>query len=136
MTGFLTGQWLTCARCKTSFAIADELYIAAKASEKINFFCPYGHSNYFPAGESEETKLRRERDRLQQQLAQKDDEIETQRKLADGYIRKLSAARGQITKVKRRIGHGICPCCSRTFENLARHMATKHADYQKEEAHG
>ena len=61
---------------------------------------------------SEREKLRRERDQLKQQLAYKDDEI---------------AAKGkQLTRLQKRIHAGVCPCCNRTFTNVARHMKTKH----------
>lgn len=118
-----------CAQCKCTFSIPEELYRSCKCSPDISFYCPYGHPNHYPKGETEEQKLRRERDRLFQRLAQKDDEITRQRELREAAERRTAAARGQVTKIKNRVGHGVCPCCNRTFENLARHMASKHADY-------
>jgi hypothetical protein len=29
------------------------------------------------------------------------------------------------------VANGVCPCCNRTFQNLARHMAGKHPDYEE-----
>jgi hypothetical protein len=29
----------------------------------------------------------------------------------------------------RRVGNGVCPCCSRSFTNLKRHIRSKHPDY-------
>lgn len=84
------------------------------------FHCPAGHRRHFV--ESEADKLRRERDRLQQRLASKDDEIrdlENQRR----------AAQGQITKLKKRAAAGTCPCCQRTFSNMAEHMKRQHPEY-------
>lgn len=46
--------------------------------------------------------------------------------------RKCSAIKGVATRIKRRVSAGVCPCCNRTFQCLARHMATKHPDYQQE----
>ncbi|WP_159103999.1 hypothetical protein [Rhodopseudomonas sp. B29] len=48
--------------------------------------------------------------------------------------RRAAAARGQVTKIKNRVGHGVCPCCNRTFANLARHMAGEHPGYTAEAA--
>lgn len=31
-------------------------------------------------------------------------------------------------QAQTRIGAGICPCCNRTFSQLARHMQSKHPD--------
>lgn len=82
--------------------------------------CPNGHS--LVIGESEADELRRERDRLRQQLACKDDLIADQRN-------KIISSKGQITKLQKRAKAGTCPCCNRTFTNMARHMQTKHPDF-------
>lgn len=37
------------------------------------------------------------------------------------------------TRTKNRIAKGVCPCCSRTFLDLQRHMQTKHPDFTKQE---
>ena len=93
------------------------------------FYCAYGHRQYYIKGESEETKLRRERDRLAQQIAQRDDEIKRQREMRVAAERQAAAARGQVTKMKRRAQGGVCPCCNRTFAGLARHMNAKHPEF-------
>lgn len=123
-----------CAQCKCEVWIPNELYSAAKASEKIGFHCAYGHPLVFPKGESEADKLRRERDRLAQRIAQKDDEITRQREMREAAERRASAARGQVTKIKNRVGHGVCPCCNRTFGNLASHMMNQHPNFIAEAA--
>ena len=122
-------HWLTCCKCKCKFAIPDALYEAAQASSAINFYCPYGHIQHFAEGESEQQKLRRERDRLKQRLAQKDDEIDRQRDLREHAERSASAYKGHITKLKNRAKAGMCPCCRRTFQNLAEHMKHQHPDF-------
>ena len=43
--------------------------------------------------------------------------------------RRRAAAKGQLTKVKKRVGNGVCPCCTRSFTDLARHMESKHPAY-------
>lgn len=89
------------------------------------FHCPAGHSRHF--AESEADRLRRERDRLQQRLAEKDDEIKN-------IEQRRRAALGQVTKLRNRVGNGVCPCCNRSFENLHRHMTTKHPGFKAEAA--
>lgn len=123
---------IQCATCKCEFGIPEELHTAARAHERINFYCPYGHSNVFRTGETEADKLRRERDRLAQRIAEKDDEIVRLSNLRHEAERSAAAFKGQVTKIKNRVGHGICPCCNRTFENLSRHMHSKHPDYAKQ----
>lgn len=123
-----------CYRCKCQVWIPDALYEAAQRSSKVEFFCAFGHGQIFVQGETEAEKLRRERDRLTQRLAEKDDEITRQRDLREGTERRLAATRGVVTRIKRRVGNGVCPCCIRTFTNLASHMATKHPTFAAEAA--
>jgi hypothetical protein len=49
-----------------------------------------------------------------------------ERAAADQERRRL---KGQMTKLKKRVSNGVCPCCNRSFANLRRHMATKHPGY-------
>jgi len=100
----------------------------------IWYSCAYGHKQYLCEGESEETKLRRERDRLAQRVAEWQDEAKQQQELREAAERRTAAARAQVTKIKNRVGHGVCPCCNRTFENIARHMASKHPTFTAEAA--
>ena len=124
----------TCWKCKSQFWMPPDLDAAARRDSKIRVFCAHGHSGSFPEGETEEAKLRRDRDRLAQRVAEKDDEIKHQRELREGTERQLSATRGVVTRIKNRVGAGVCPCCTRSFSNLRRHMETRHTDYRAEAA--
>lgn len=115
-----------CAECGCNFGVPGD-FLECRRGDKRDFYCPNGHVMSYR--ESVADQLRRERDRLTQRLAEKDDEIARQRSIRETAERQAAAARGQVTKIKNRVGHGVCPCCNRTFENLARHMASKHADY-------
>lgn len=79
----------------------------------LDWHCPNGHSLVYR--DSEADRLRRERDRLQQQLAQRDDEISTQGR--------------RIKKLEKRAAAGTCPCCKRTFSNMATHMRKQHPEF-------
>lgn len=118
-----------CWRCAVVYWLPDELNAAAKASEKITFFCPYGHEAHYAAGETERDKLRRERDLLRQRLAEKDDAIAEQRRHREEAERSAAAYKGQATKLRNRARNGVCPCCNRSFANLAAHMKTQHPDF-------
>lgn len=124
----------TCWKCKSKFWMPDDLESAARRDSNIAVFCAHGHKGYFHEGETEAQKLRRERDLLAQRIAERDDEIARQREIREGVERRLSATRGVVTRIKNRIGHGVCPCCNRTFEDLSRHMASKHPTYSAEAA--
>jgi predicted RNA-binding Zn-ribbon protein involved in translation (DUF1610 family) len=120
-----------CPKCGEVFGIRRETDAVFRKSTQ-QFYCPFGHSMSYSHGPSESEKLRQERDRLRQRLAEKDDEITRQREQREAAERRVSAARGQITKLKNRAAAGVCPCCTRHFVNLERHMATKHKGFTAE----
>lgn len=132
------GEWhiMTSCWCGVHHSVPAALYDSAeKGAPNISVYCPYGHQWVRKEKQAlaREEELRRERDRLKQQLAQKDDEIRHQRDRKEQEQRRVVAYKGIVTKTKKRIAAGVCPCCNRTFQNLANHMANKHADYQKQE---
>ena len=130
---------VTCHRCNEVFGLADETDATLRRSGHT-FYCPWGHPGVYSRGETEADKLRRERDRLKQETARLADEVrmawntvDDQHQQKEAARRSASAYRGQLTKIKNRVGRGVCPCCNRTFENLQRHMASKHAGFVAEE---
>lgn len=113
-----------CPVCKTYHGFERHIYETAKQrAEKQLIWCPNGHSWVYNSQKTmnEHERTRLERDRLKQQLAQKDDEIAAAE-------RRAAAAKGQVTRLKKRATAGLCPCCNRHFDNLQRHMASKHKD--------
>lgn len=120
--------WLRCYRCKEQFGLLDEVEAQLRRSGAA-FHCPWGHSQVFTLGESEEDKLRRERNRLKQQLAYKDDCLREARKAADHERHRANGYKGHATRITKRAKAGLCPCCNRSFENLRRHMATQHPTF-------
>lgn len=132
MTIFTTLQHHTCARCGGLFAISAQFRAecARLGGFKQMWACPYCKTTWgFGEGEVDTLKrqikthevnekwLREQRDRATK-------EAEHFRKSRDGI-------KGALTKVKKRVRHGVCPCCQRTFKQLAAHMAAKHPDYAK-----
>jgi len=123
--------WIeTCCNCGTVFAMSDHVHTTAlNRREKFQFYCPNGHEQHYVSTESEADKLRRERDRLKQDRARLQDEVREANERADTERRRTAAAKGQVTKLKRRAAAGICPCCNRSFTNLQRHMANQHPGF-------
>lgn len=127
-------HWDTCCKCHVRHAIPIELFNAAKQrGSQMMIYCPNGHQYYYPFGETEEQKIRRERDRLVQKIAEKDDEIKRQKGMRERAERSARAYKGKVTRLKNRAASGLCPCCNRTFQNLRKHMTTKHPEYKNEE---
>lgn len=124
----------TCCNCGVIFGMANEIYrVAKQRREKSSFYCPNGHQQHYATGETEADKLRRERDRLKQDRAYWEDSNKRLQDALDRASRSASAYKGQVTRIKKRVSHGVCPCCNRTFDNLGRHMASKHPEYEGQE---
>lgn len=120
---------LDCCTCQIDFAIPNLLYQQARKDSSIWVWCPKGHQQHWPGAESDEAKLERkleaERDRVARLTAQVDQaeaEAEHQSRRANGY-------KGALTKVKKRLGAGLCPCCSHEFKDVAAHMRRMHPEH-------
>jgi ribosomal protein L37AE/L43A len=118
----------TCGACGAKQAMtreAENIYRQNHAT----FYCVHGHQRAWNAGESEEDKLRRERDQLRQRIAYKDDMIREAEERAEHERRRANGYKGHATKITKRAKAGVCPCCNRTFKQLAQHMANKHPHF-------
>jgi len=127
----VTLEHLSCAACGVLFAFDGDL-MQKRRRDHQTFYCPSGHQNYFP-GESDLEQLQRalEEARLETKRAEYRAQSATIEHRA--AQRQLSATRGQLTKIKKRVANGVCPCCHRAFVQLGRHMATKHPEYAEED---
>jgi DNA repair exonuclease SbcCD ATPase subunit len=79
--------------------------------------------------ETEAARLKKELEAERKRLEFARNAERVQREEAERLGHQLIAARGQMTKLRNRVGKGVCPCCNRSFENLKRHMVSKHPDY-------
>jgi hypothetical protein len=115
-----------CPTCGIDYYMPEVFENECRRDIKQTWYCPNGHPRVYR--ENEADTLRRERDRLVQKLAQKDDEIAAQRQAKITAQRSAVANKEQVTRLKNRAKAGLCSCCNRHFENLERHMASKHKD--------
>ncbi len=91
-------------------------------------YCPLGHT-HAPAGKSQADKLRESLEREQRRSSALLADIDQKRAEVAHQKRVAAAARGELTKAKRRSAAGVCTCCTRHFENLAAHMSEKHPEF-------
>lgn len=114
----------SCASCGINFQLP--YWFDQKLREKgASFFCPNGHSLSYGRGEVE---------RLRSELAaeqSKRQSADSRATMAENTSRVL---RGHLTRVRRRVAGGVCPCCNRTFVKLGQHMKTKHPDFGESRA--
>ena len=105
---------INCGECGGTYAI-NERYRLQKYQRGESWTCPYCRTGWGYAGNSENEKLRRE-------LA-----AEKQRKEAAlARENELRVEKEKVERKLKRVNRGVCPECNRSFQNLARHMSTKH----------
>lgn len=120
----LTLTTLYCANCHVLFGIPSDMETRRREDHEA-FYCPSGHANFW----TQKSALEKARDQLARETHRAEQAQEDARRQRERWLkteRRLSAQRGQVTRIKNRIAKGICPCCNRTFANLARHMAGQH----------
>jgi hypothetical protein len=121
-----------CPTCGVLYAAPTRLFDARDEDGEC-WYCPNGHSVVFttPKGKRDEQarlerQLQREREHSARMAAQRDQ--------AQADARAQKAAKTRIKndrdRIKTRVANGVCPHCNRTFQNLARHMASQHPDCQ------
>ena len=113
---------LSCSQCGIWFALDQEKYRRCKENGE-DFYCSNGHVLIFTTNEVSKLKKRLE-------WAEKNRDNANNR--AGRAERSNTALKGVITRTKKRIGAGTCPCCKRTFQQLSRHMNNKHPNYGSE----
>lgn len=118
--------WVTdCPRCAVVFAIPKRMEEARRADGQT-FYCPSGHPMSWKTTEA---------DRLREQLSRVDadrkyawqvyQEADADRKRTAASLR---VTKGHLTRLKNRVEAGVCIHCNRTFQNVARHMQSKHGE--------
>lgn len=114
--------------CGIRHAIPQELSNEADRNKDTSVYCPVGHS--WVSGSHE----KRESEKLRGELEAERNRLRATRDLLTHEERSHAATRGHLTRTKKRVAHGVCPCCNRTFQQLGRHMKAKHPEYIEETA--
>lgn len=129
---------LDCAACGVVFGITTE-YEERRRDDGIAFHCPNGHVNSWQETAADrERKARIKAEKLAQQLEEDrsryQEWLRKEREAHKATERRRAAAKGQLTKAKKRAAAALCPCCNRSFVQLRRHLETKHPEYSGEVA--
>ena len=122
-TGQLT---ITTCWCGIVHAVPQELedyqQRAHRNGEKeVTIYCPLGHAG-IPSGKGEAARLR-------DQLAEQERKTASAREDARIAQAQIVALEAEATRKAKRAAAGVCPCCNRSFVQLARHMKSKHPDH-------
>lgn len=117
---------ISCGSCAIPFAIPTSLHKHVLDSGD-SFWCPNGHKVSYHTTEADRLRRKLAREESWRRSAQAS--AQAARDQAEAAERSRAAYKGQLTKVKKRVGNGVCPCCQRTFANLGRHMAGQHPEF-------
>lgn len=120
---------IKCCNCQIVFGMLQS-HQAIRLDDHKAFWCPNGHEQYY-IGEREVDKLRKilETERANAKWFQaRRDELEKKNRAARSMITRVS---NEKSRLEERIKNGVCPCCKRSFQNLKRHMASKHSGKKK-----
>ncbi len=115
---------MTCS-CGIIYAV-PEIWRKEKERNHATWWCPNGCPRHYP-GESDIEKAKRERTETEQRLQS---ELNAARHLKLVAERARDKAVKDKRKVERRVAHGVCPCCNKTFNDLSNHMVTEHKDFR------
>lgn len=111
--------------CGIALALPQTLYEHAHQDER-DVYCPLGHVFVFRDTWKKKYEAERE-ERLGERRRH-----DATRSLLRAEERSHASTRGHLTRHRKRAQAGVCPCCNRTFQQLARHMANKHPDFVPE----
>lgn len=108
-----------CGECGIQFSV-PETWRAEKQRTGRGWCCPNGHWSVYCESDADRARraLAEERQRHANTLARLNEAEAAERN-----------AQSEIKRMKKRASAGVCPCCNRTFQQLARHMKMKHPDH-------
>lgn len=133
ITDTITYTTTSCCVCGVLFALTSE-YENARRRDHKDFYCPNGHPLAFNGPSEAEKRAQRAEEEAERFRRERDAETvraEFWAKEHKATKQELTTTKGQLTKTKKRLAGGVCPCCNRSFVSLAKHMASQHPDYQE-----
>lgn len=112
---------ISCGECGGTYAI-NERYREQKHTAGGFWTCPYCKCGWgYGTSQIDKVKkqLQEEQERHQRTLTR-----------LNATERAEHKVKRELKRVNTRVSAGVCPCCNRTFQQLARHMKCKHPDYE------
>lgn len=112
--------------CGVLFAAPAHM-LKTKRHDGSSFYCPNGHSLSYDGDKKRlEQRVRQAEERETRLRARLDQEE------AHARAQKARATRfkNDRDRIRARISEGVCPCCNRTFKQVAAHMKRQHPEFK------
>lgn len=116
---------MDCGTCGTPFAMPETLYDTCYREGGF-WSCPMGHRRGWTEGQEARDKAS-----LKNRLAKAEQERDSAVKRKEWAEMDAANKAKELSRLKKRTAAGVCPCCNRTFKQLAAHMKRKHPDAAK-----
>jgi hypothetical protein len=120
----------TCWRCGIAFGMPRR-YKDHLLQYGETFWCPKGCQLRYgtPEVDKLKKKLADQKAAYEKRLQWADQRETAAKRRADSAERSKAATKGHLTRHKKRTAAGVCPVCSRSFNQLRRHMKSKHPNF-------
>lgn len=127
----------TCCNCGMLFAMTSEFKNdrLKRRPNDYTFYCPRGHPQHY-TGPSVARRLQQQldeerslRQRAEQSVAMWADDAREARASAEKERQRANGYKSHATRITKRAKAGVCPCCNRTFKQIADHMARQHPEF-------
>lgn len=122
-----------CGQCGGGYAIAARFRRECQLYGR-SWTCPYCKTGWGYSKNNEIDRLKKQVESITRDRDWQKERRQSAEKEADHFRRSRDGVKGALAKVKKRIRHGVCPCCNRSFKDLASHMANKHPDFGSSDA--
>jgi hypothetical protein len=120
-----------CCNCGIAFAMPEDLQSRLK-TKGGSFYCPNGHGQHYTTAENQRLQTELANAKRWEKMA--NERASRAEQEAEHFKASRNAYKGQLTRVKKQIVAGLCPCCDRRFPRLEEHMREAHPDFQPESA--
>lgn len=120
---------INCGECGGTYAI-NERYRQQQYEKGGSWNCPYCKVGWGYSENNENSKLKKELEQTKRNLEFHQRNAASEREAREATERRLVGQKAAKTRLRNRIKNGVCPCCTRTFQNLAQHMKTQHPSFE------
>lgn len=125
---------VVCCSCGIPFGMPERFRKKLMETQE-GFYCPAGHGQSYSKSTAEilkeqlqgEKEARQKEKDLLQNAASKAQELAKSWHVEwESQVKQKEKIAAKLMRTEKRIANGVCPCCNRTFKDLAEHMKTQH----------